>query len=105
VITRIASSAESQSASMIQVNSAVGDMDKMTQQNAAMVEETAASARSLANEAQELADKVSRFQLGQQASTPMARLAHRPMPKKVARVPMVTGNLALKEDDEDWSEF
>ncbi|WP_031318188.1 globin-coupled sensor protein [Blastomonas sp. CACIA14H2] len=105
VITRIAASAESQSASMIQVNSAVGDMDKMTQQNAAMVEETAASARSLASEAQDLADKVSRFQLGQPAGVAVARQMHRPAPRKPVRVPMVSGNLALKADDEDWSEF
>ncbi len=105
VITRIAASAESQSASMIQVNSAVGDMDKMTQQNAAMVEQTAASARSLASEAQDLAEKVGRFQLGQQNAMPVARSAFRPAPKRPARVPMVSGNLALKADEEDWSEF
>lgn len=105
MITRIAASAESQSASMIQVNSAVGDMDKMTQQNAAMVEETAASARSLASEAQDLAEKVGRFQLGQQNAMPVARSSFRPAPKRPARVPMVSGNLALKADEEDWSEF
>ncbi|WP_017669771.1 globin-coupled sensor protein [Blastomonas sp. AAP53] len=104
VITRIASSAESQSASMIQVNSAVGDMDKMTQQNAAMVEETAASARSLASEAEELATKVARFRLGEVPMAPIQRRSYAAAPRKQARVPMVSGNLALKDED-DWSEF
>jgi methyl-accepting chemotaxis protein len=36
-------------------------MDQVTQQNAAMVEETSAAARSLAHEAEGLADLVSRF--------------------------------------------
>jgi methyl-accepting chemotaxis protein len=105
VITRIAASAESQSASMIQVNSAVGDMDKMTQQNAAMVEETAASARSLASEAEELATKVARFQLGEAPMAQIQRRAYAPVAaRKPARMPKVSGNLALKDDD-DWSEF
>ncbi len=105
VITRIAASAESQSASMVQVNSAVGDMDKMTQQNAAMVEETAASARSLASEAEELAAKVGRFQLGEAPMAPTQRRSYAAAPRKPARMPRVSGNLALKDDDEDWSEF
>jgi methyl-accepting chemotaxis protein len=106
VITRIAASAESQSASMIQVNSAVGDMDKMTQQNAAMVEETAASARSLASEAEELAAKVGRFQLGEASMAQTQRRAYAPMAaRKPARMPRVSGNLALKDDSDDWSEF
>ncbi|MEQ8772185.1 MAG: methyl-accepting chemotaxis protein, partial [Erythrobacter sp.] len=54
----IAEMAASQAVNLEQVNSSVGTMDQMTQQNAAMVEETTASARSLADEAQRLGDLV-----------------------------------------------
>jgi methyl-accepting chemotaxis protein len=43
-------------------------MDQVTQQNAAMVEESTAASHSLAQEAQQLASLVSRFQLGGRGS-------------------------------------
>jgi len=104
VITDIATSAESQSTSLIQVNDAVGEMDRMTQQNAAMVEESAASAVNLANEAQSLAEQVARFQFGGGNSVAAPRPTALPAPKKVASAPRVAGNLALKVED-DWSSF
>jgi len=63
LITDIANSSDTQAVNMEQVNGAVSEMDGATQQNAAMVEETTAAARSLANEAQELKELVSRFQI------------------------------------------
>ncbi|WP_421847870.1 methyl-accepting chemotaxis protein [Novosphingobium sp.] len=57
----IALATHDQSASLDQVSVSVSGMDTMTQRNAAMVEETAAAARSLAQEAGELAAAVSRF--------------------------------------------
>ncbi len=63
LVADITSGAEQQSVNLQQVNGAVTDMDKMTQQNAAMVEESTAAARSLAAEADELTALVARFQL------------------------------------------
>jgi len=63
LMTDIASSVEEESLVLVQVNSAVGEMDQMTQQNAAMVEESTASARNLANEATSLAHLVGSFQI------------------------------------------
>lgn len=57
----IALDTQDQSASLDQVSATVSGMDSMTQRNAAMVEETAAAARSLADEAGELASAVARF--------------------------------------------
>lgn len=57
----IALATQDQSASLDQVSVTVSGMDTMTQRNAAMVEETAAAARSLADEAGTLAAAVSRF--------------------------------------------
>ncbi|NDC58146.1 MAG: chemotaxis protein, partial [Alphaproteobacteria bacterium] len=50
LVVEIAHSVESQSASLAQVNTALNDMDRTTQQNAAMVEEVTAAARSLCDE-------------------------------------------------------
>ncbi len=47
MVAEIADNAETQSSNLRSVNASVGDMDKMTQQNAAMVEETTAAARTL----------------------------------------------------------
>jgi len=107
MITTIADSAETQATNLQQVNGAVGEMDKMTQQNAAMVEESTAAARSLASEAEALADIVARFKLGGEAQARRAVAPTRLTPRRKARAPVVAGNLALKhaQDDDDWSEF
>nr|HPH14962.1 methyl-accepting chemotaxis protein [Burkholderiaceae bacterium] len=47
-----------------EVNSAVTELDQMTQQNAALVEQSAAAAESLREQAQRLAQVVSTFKLG-----------------------------------------
>ncbi|WP_294108578.1 methyl-accepting chemotaxis protein [Sphingomonas sp.] len=104
----IAQSAETQAANLQQVNAAVADMDKMTQQNAAMVEESTAAARSLATEADTLSALVQRF-VASDAPRPQAYEAPPAPVRRPKRVtPAVDGNLALKAapvDDEDWTEF
>ncbi|NLR71340.1 globin-coupled sensor protein [Novosphingobium sp. ERN07] len=60
----IAQMAHEQATSIGQVRETVRDMDTMTQQNAAMVEEATAAARSLATEADRLSTLVARFRLG-----------------------------------------
>ena len=61
VIGEIAASAELQAQNIQQVNSAVSEMDRVTQQNAAMVEQTTAATRDLANEAGQLSALVKTF--------------------------------------------
>jgi methyl-accepting chemotaxis protein len=61
LMSAITASAEQQAIGLQQVNTAVGEMDNVTQQNAAMVEQATAAARSLASEADQLARQVSRF--------------------------------------------
>ncbi|MEO0032630.1 MAG: hypothetical protein RIS94_2388 [Pseudomonadota bacterium] len=60
-IGAIAEAAQGQAAHLQQVNVAVGEMDHMTQQNAAMVEESSAAARSLSAEAGRLTELVASF--------------------------------------------
>jgi methyl-accepting chemotaxis protein len=50
-----------QAGSIRQVDVAVSDMDRMTQQNAAMVEQTSAAARNLLEQADVLSDMIARF--------------------------------------------
>ena len=53
-----------QSDGIAQVNSAIAHLDQMTQQNAALVEQSAAAATSMKDQAQRLAALVSKFKLG-----------------------------------------
>src|SRR3546814_11202722 len=64
LVTEISATTESQAANLQQVNSAVGDMDRSTQQNAAMVAQSTAAARSLASAADPLARLVNGFNIG-----------------------------------------
>jgi methyl-accepting chemotaxis protein len=63
IIGEISAAATEQSQGIGQVNVAVTQLDQMTQQNAALVEESAAAAESLKDQAGKLADVVSTFRL------------------------------------------
>ena len=63
IMSEIAAASHEQSAGIEQVNQAVGQMDEMTQQNAALVEEAAAAAESLREQAGRLAEAVSVFRV------------------------------------------
>jgi methyl-accepting chemotaxis protein-2 (aspartate sensor receptor) len=92
IIGEITAAAAEQSAGFGQVNGAVNQLDQMTQQNAALVEESAAAAASLKEQAQRLVSAVAVFQVrpgaagGAVGSAPMARAAaDSPMAASVAR--------------------
>jgi methyl-accepting chemotaxis protein len=103
--SEIASSSVNQSTNLEQINSAVGEMDRMTQQNAAMVEQSTAAARSLADEANELTNMVGRFRTAGDTTGQVTKLAP-PRRRAAAPSPRVEGNLALKPVAEgDWAEF
>ncbi|HHZ07394.1 MAG TPA: HAMP domain-containing protein [Rhizobiales bacterium] len=78
VVAEIAGSARSQANGLTEINTAVDQMDRVTQQNAAMVEETTAASHSLANEAAELTQRVNRFRVG--AANAGSAMAGRPAP-------------------------
>ncbi len=63
IVGEISNAAAEQSSGIGQVNSAVNDLDRMTQQNAALVEESAAAAESLKEQAGALTALVSTFKL------------------------------------------
>ena len=63
IIGEITAASSEQSGGIGQVNQAVGDIDRMTQQNAALVEESAAAAESLREQAARLAQVVGQFRI------------------------------------------
>ena len=74
-----AASAQEQAAGLAEVNTAVNQMDQVTQQNAAMVEQTTASSHNMEAEAEALTRLVGQFQIGQVAAE-----------RAVARAPVLT---------------
>ena len=81
MIGEITSASSEQSLGINQVNQAVGNLDQMTQQNAALVEESAAAAQSLREQAEHLAQVVSVFKVNGAAYggvAPPMRTAHIP---------------------------
>jgi methyl-accepting chemotaxis protein len=68
IIREIALASGEQEAGIGQISQAINDMDAMTQQNAALVEEAAAASEALRQQAAELEDAVSVFELEQSAS-------------------------------------
>ncbi|RJF92799.1 HAMP domain-containing protein [Noviherbaspirillum saxi] len=63
IVSEISAASKEQSAGLGQINRAIMDMDQTTQQNAALVEQAAAAAQSLQNQAAHLAQLVSVFKL------------------------------------------
>ena len=108
LVLEIATSSQEQSTGLAQVNTAVNEMDQVTQQNAAMVEEATAAAANMKSEAMELARLVAGFRTGQAAEpvlrttapTPRSQARARPAPAPAAR--MAAGGGRPKGG---WEEF
>jgi methyl-accepting chemotaxis protein len=108
-VGEISSGAQAQSIDLQQVNTAITDMDQVTQQNAAMVEESTAASRSLTEEAQHLSSLVGRFQLlgnNTTSSMSMHPETHAAPAHRIRSVKAVRGNTALAHKTEpDWTSF
>ena len=76
IMENIVTASQEQSTGIEQVNRAVGEIDQMTQQNAALVEQAAAAAQSMQDQAEALSSAVSVFDLDGKsaASAPMGAL-------------------------------
>lgn len=105
LVAEIALSSQEQATGLNQVNTAVNQMDQVTQQNAAMVEEATAAATSLKNETVGLSSLIGRFQLDAAKGGASQRQApsRNPVHAAQARVAqLVTTHQAAPEA---WSEF
>jgi len=77
IMGEITSASREQSVGIDEVNQAIGQMDQVTQQNAALVEEAAAAAASMQEQAAQLAQVAASFKLGTEA---VARWSAQPRP-------------------------
>jgi methyl-accepting chemotaxis protein len=123
LVAEIAASSKEQANGLSEVNTAVNSMDQVTQQNAAMVEQTSAAIRSLADEADALAKLFRRFNVGADTyrAAPPAHRAPSPAPArtapalkttgrggaapKPAPAPMTVSSPAPSAAKDDWEEF
>jgi methyl-accepting chemotaxis protein len=88
IVSEIASASAEQSTGINQVNAALTHMDEVTQQNSALVEQNAASAKSLEQQSQTMDERVSFFRVADSAavSTPSRVIAMAPK-RPVAATP------------------
>jgi len=121
LVGEIASSAKEEAQGLAEVNTAVNQMDQVTQQNAAMVEQATAASRMLADETKELSKLVARFSISGVDTLQYAannRAAERkaqpaPAPRRPAGPPPTIGATALKMQPaasphaaaDEWEEF
>ena len=125
IMGEITSASSEQSIGIDQVNTAITQMDQVTQQNAALVEQAAAAAESMQDQAANLARLADSFKLGNEHLAP-AMAAPRPKPR-VAAAPVMRPAAAPKRltssapsaraasasaskpatvgGDKDWEEF
>lgn len=118
IMAEITSASQEQSSGIEQVNQAIAQMDEVTQQNAALVEEAAAASESLQEQAATLVGAVDRFRLSEEeprakSFKPNARpaaneSARRPASSRVSpsvgKVKRAVNAPAHSADDE-WEEF
>ena len=128
IVAEITAASAEQASGIGQVNSAVAQMDEMTQQNSALVEESASASESLGQQANELDDLISFFQVsgsGVSTTSHMAGKGGGPvlagLPKPQAKTkgkqkaegkPRLSGVRALPNKEKmvasqggEWSEF
>lgn len=115
IMAEISASAHEQATGLAQVNTAVNQMDQMTQQNAAMVEETTAASQSLSGETDNLADLVSSFKLGSSVvgrlgvskGADVGAVSRARKPHPIQPRPFSHGSLALASEPkvDGWEEF
>ncbi|QIF80248.1 methyl-accepting chemotaxis protein [Brevundimonas sp. 'scallop'] len=116
----IRASTQEQAVGLAEVNTAVNQMDQVTQQNAAMVEQSTAASLSLSRDAAELAELVGRFEVSKVAAapTPIHAASVQQMKARVesfarahaapARARMAAGGggrAAVATVQSDWEEF
>ncbi|MGK5021379.1 methyl-accepting chemotaxis protein [Janthinobacterium sp. LB2P10] len=112
IMSEMLSSSQEQSTGIEQINMAVTQMDNVTQQNAALVEEAAAAAQAMQAQVNSLNEVVSVFSLGNIASVRAAppRVSSRPpAPPPAARHTLATAKPArsavAKPSEIEWEQF
>lgn len=117
MIDAILSASKEQSSGISQVHTAVTGIDRVTQENAALVEETAAAAQSLSHEAMGLLENMAFFNTGEVAKVSGARakssVKAKPAPTKQVAVkalpkptrPSKASATPASANPDEWSDF
>ncbi len=111
IMSEIAAASVEQSAGIDQINNAVTQMDEVTQQNAALVEEAAAAAESLEEQAQVLMESVDQFRIEDSKHQTIKTQALPPskaIGKAAVRLPQPSKKQApavRAPTDAEWEEF
>ena len=101
IMGEIASASDEQSRGIDQVGLAVSEMDRVTQQNASLVEESAAAAAALEEQASRLTQAVTVFRIKQDAR----ELAQNTPAPKAPLAPAVTRKPVVADSGENWETF
>ncbi|MQA39854.1 methyl-accepting chemotaxis protein [Rugamonas aquatica] len=104
IMSEITSASVEQSSGIEQVNTAIVQMDQVTQQNAALVEEAAAAAESMQDQAAKLSEVVSVFKL-LASSAPPARPAPHSKPAAAPRPALKKPAKASAAAGDEWETF
>jgi uncharacterized phage infection (PIP) family protein YhgE len=102
IMSEIASASQEQSDGIEQVNGAISQMDQVTQQNAALVEEAAAAAASMQDQAARLEQAVSFFRVDEQIARKAAPPATQAKPRAAAPARKA---LAGTAGEAEWEQF
>ncbi len=121
IMSEITAATQEQSNGIGEINQAITQMDEMTQQNSALVEQAAAAAESMQEQSHKLHDSVKTFKLKEGApaaeeADPPPVVRHHAPPKPVARsaskqqtakyTPKSTPKIATSQSkSDDWEEF
>lgn len=117
IMAEIAAASVQQTTGIEEVSKAVVQMDEMTQQNAALVEEAAASAESLMAQANELTDRVATFRLADEQGMGKSKASVAPLHRPVSAPPaaratvktpakkVANAKTSSKPQDDEWESF
>ncbi len=123
IVSEIAAASKEQAVGVEEINKAVGQMDEMTQQNSALVEESAAACRLLQDQAEDMANRMALFRISGDFAhlAPPRAAAQKPVSRPAERGPVRTpvkaagggragaaalqANLREAYDDPEWKEF
>jgi methyl-accepting chemotaxis protein len=110
LVVEIAASAKEQATGLQEINVAVNQMDQVTQQNAAMVEQATAASTALRQETAELSSEVAFFRVSTKQGDARRTITpplSRPSPRAAVRMIKVAGgrNLPQASSSDGWEEF
>ncbi len=100
IMGEIASASDEQSRGIDQIGQAVNEMDRVTQQNATLVQESANASASLEQQASSLSSAVSRFNTGTRQATEPATKAVKPALTPTRALPAVAAH-----SNDNWETF